>query len=110
MLYLFNDSAVPNTTPKDIWLTGEGYPVFVTALSKDFGAIPQGSKLAGKIESSHPENYQLTKNGQLTEVGQIYCDIMGVEKTSASLTRFISSAGYKFVDVNGLVKTGLELA
>lgn len=99
MIYLFNDSADQKTAQKDIWLTGEGNPVLVSKLGADFGSVPKGGQLVGKIDSADSSRYQLTDKGNLTQTGVAYCEIMGVEESAASLTRFVTTANAKTTQV-----------
>ncbi len=91
MIYLINDFATTQTTPKDIWLTEYGQPVFVTKLSTAFSDIPQGSNLVGQIDNWNPNRYQLTDKGNLTQSGVNYCAMMGVQEDVASLTKFVTN-------------------
>lgn len=61
---------------QDVYLKSNGTPVLVgSSLSDDNNKTSDG--------------FQLTNNGVLTEAGDRYCTIMGVQRDASSLVKFI---------------------
>ena len=105
MNYLFNDSAEQATSTRDVWLTSKGEPVLATKLSADFGAVPQGGKMVGRIDADNTAPYQLSKGNELTESGQNYCDAMGADHSVEGLKKFISRNKHTSVKVDAVISS-----